>query len=230
MRILPILLLLSTSALAQSTPATPETPDQGVRLQDCTREGKDVICTLLFKSTATKALNLNLAPYNFTIQTPNGQTFKVSELQFSNEKWRNAMRVITKPGLEYSGKFRIADVPDSTIKLLKINLGGSYFTAQDIPVRQPQTAVSYPGQPRMRQQTRVTDTFYTAVLHGCYSTGNSKASCLVTLLPDKPAGSRKLNVTEYAGGTLQQIDGLDVVDGKVSVPVGSVEFKDVAVN
>ena len=165
-----------------------------------------------------------LSDYNITVQTPNGQTFKPSEFQFSNGKWQNKFDIDVKPGLQASGKLRIPNLPGDTISTLKFS---TYDPFVNVKIQQPTAASSYPGLPAMRQRTRVDDTFYTALLHGCYPAGD-KASCLVTLLADKPVGQRADNTTAYSG-LLMQIDGVLVTGGKANLTVGTATFKDVVV-
>lgn len=218
---LALTLLACSTAFAQQIT---NTDGHIVQLQDCTRISGNVECTFLFRTTAKYDMHERFASYNLTVQAPNAQAFPVTQMQFSNGDWESSLVINVKVGMQASGKIRIPNFPGDTIKSLKF---ANYGTFTNIQIIQPNTAVMYPGEAKMRQQTRITDTFYTALLHGCF-TVKDKASCLVTLLPDKPVARNTDNVAAYSG-TLLQINNVPVVNGLAQVMVGTATFKDVSV-
>lgn len=225
-------LLLSAFALASFASAQQQKVEINfgagvVTLQDCTRHGTDVDCTFLVKNPKSPQLASSYQSYNFKATIPNGQTFSPGQFKASSGNWGPTWNFNVRTGMTVSGTVRFPNVPGDTISRLSF-AGSGEFT--DIKIIQPQSASRLPGLSSMRQQTRMTDTFYMALLHGCYPTTSGKASCLVTLLADKPVAKVSGDTTAYSGGVLIQLDNVDVVDGKTGFTIGTATFKDVPVH
>ena len=196
-----------------------------VTLQDCTRHGMDVDCTFLITNPKSPQLAASYQTYNFTATIPNGQTIKPGQFKASSGDWGPSWNFNVPTGMTVSGTVRFPNVPGDTISRLSFAGNGEF---KDIRIIQPQAATRLPGLSNMRQQTRISDTFYTALLHGCYSTGEGKASCLLSLLDQKPSGQQTPTSIVY-NSILVQLDNLTVKDGVTDVIIGTATFKSVVV-